>query len=198
MTVVNGARFVLPYQTVVDANGVPIPGAQLFFYASGTSTPINTYSDAALTVPNTNPVVANAAGVFPNIFMLPVYYKVVLTDSLGDQIWTADPVFSSGGGTSAPRNQRSIASAADLPILATDSILNIGITVALAITAPLASTRAGAPLTFKNLAASTATVTLSPTAPDEFDALTSVQIAPQQALTIVPANDGVNTGYEIM
>lgn len=198
MTVVNGGRFVLPYQTVIDANGVPIPGAQLFFYASGTSTPINTYSDGALTVPNTNPVVANAAGVFPSIFMSPVYYKVVLTDSLGDQIWTADPVFSSGSGQSAPRNQRSITSAANLPITATDSILNIGITAPLSITAPLASTRSGAALTFKNLASSTATVTLSPTAPDEFDALTSILIAPQQALTIVPANDGVNTGYEIM
>jgi hypothetical protein len=87
-----GARFVLPYQTVIDATGVPIPGALLFFYASGTSNLQNTYSDAALTVPNTNPVQANAAGVFPNIFLSGQFYKVVLTDSLDNEIWTADPV----------------------------------------------------------------------------------------------------------
>ena len=97
-----GSRFVLPYQTVIDATGVPLPGALLYFYESGTNTPLNTYSDQALTVPNTNPVVANAAGEFPNIFLLIENYKVVLTDSSLDQIWTADPVLGGpplGGGT---------------------------------------------------------------------------------------------------
>ena len=95
-----GPRFVLPYQTVVDGSGVPIPGALLYFYASGTSTPLNTYSDPLLTIPNTNPVVASAAGVFPNIFLIG-NYKIVLTDSSNNQIWTADPVqgnSSSGSG----------------------------------------------------------------------------------------------------
>jgi hypothetical protein len=90
-TVALGPRLVLPYQTVVDSNGVPVPGALLNFYASGTNTRLTTYSDPLLTVPNSNPVVANAAGVFPNIF-LNGNYKVVLTDSLLNQIWTADPV----------------------------------------------------------------------------------------------------------
>jgi hypothetical protein len=83
---------VSPYQTVVDSTGTPVPGALLYFYASGTNTPLTTYSDALLTVPNPNPVKANAAGVFPNIFMAG-NYKVVLTDSLGNQLWTADPVY---------------------------------------------------------------------------------------------------------
>ena len=87
-----GSRFVLPYQTVIDNTGVPLPGALLYFYVSGTNTPLNTYSDVALTTPNTNPVVANAAGVFPSIFMPGVDYKVVLEDSSFNQIWTADPV----------------------------------------------------------------------------------------------------------
>lgn len=88
----NAQRFVLPYQYVADATGVPIPGAKLFFYASGTTTPLATYSNIGLTVPNANPVQANAAGLFPNIFMQPLFYKVVLTDSFGKQIWAADPV----------------------------------------------------------------------------------------------------------
>lgn len=90
-TVPLGPRFVLPYQTVIDPNGVPLPGALLYFYVSGTTTPLNTYSDPLLTTPNTNPVVANSAGVFPNIF-LSGNYKVVLTDSSNNQQWTADPV----------------------------------------------------------------------------------------------------------
>jgi hypothetical protein len=92
-TVPLGPRFVLPYQTVVDSTGAPIPGALLNFYMSGTNTRLNTYADPLLTTPNPNPVVANAAGVFPNIF-LSGNYKVVLTDSSNNQIWTADPVYS--------------------------------------------------------------------------------------------------------
>jgi hypothetical protein len=90
-TIALGPRFVLPYQTVIDGTGVPVPGAFLFFYSSGTNVKLNTYSDALLTTPNPNPVPANAAGQFPNIF-LDGNYKVVLTDSLFNQLWTADPV----------------------------------------------------------------------------------------------------------
>ena len=86
-----GPRFVLPYQSVFDSTGAPVPGALLYFYASGTSTPLTTYADPLLTTPNANPVQANAAGTFPNIF-LSGNYKVILTDSLNNQIWTADPV----------------------------------------------------------------------------------------------------------
>ena len=92
----DGSRFVLPYQTVIDNAGVPLPGALLFFYASGTSTPLNTYADVLLTIPNANPVQANAAGEFPNIFISNASYKVVLTDSLSNPIWTADPVSGIG------------------------------------------------------------------------------------------------------
>ena len=100
-TVPLGPRFVLPYQTVIDSGGVPLPGALLYFYSSGTNIPLNTYSDPLLTIPNSNPVVANSAGVFPNIFLLG-NYKVILQNSALQQIWAADPVsgISSGGGIS--------------------------------------------------------------------------------------------------
>src|SRR6185437_7275522 len=97
-TVPLGPRFVLPYQTAVDGSGAPIPGAQLYFYSSGTNVPLTTYSDPLLTTPNANPVQANGAGVFPNIF-LSGNYKVVLTDSNNAQIWTADPVYGVGTGS---------------------------------------------------------------------------------------------------
>lgn len=93
-----GQRFNPPYYTPVDATGVPLAGAELWFYQSGTSTPLNTYSNAGLTVPNTNPVIADSSGQFGNIFLLPQSYKVIETPSGGsptDPIFTADPVSGS-------------------------------------------------------------------------------------------------------
>lgn len=94
----SSSRFVLPYQSVFDAAAVPIPGALLGFFLTGTSTPSPTYSDAALSTENANPVEALDNGLFPNIFLDPsIIYKVALTgpdDGINppDQIWTADPV----------------------------------------------------------------------------------------------------------
>lgn len=85
-------RFVLPIQSVFDGNGAPLAGAKLYFYESGTSTPLDTYSDADLTTANTNPVVADSAGRFGDIFLQPEPYKVVLKDASDVTIWTADPV----------------------------------------------------------------------------------------------------------
>ncbi len=43
-------------------------GAKLFFFDFGTSTPKTTFSDSALTSANTDPVLADADGLFPDIF----------------------------------------------------------------------------------------------------------------------------------
>jgi hypothetical protein len=96
-------RFVLPLETPVDSTGAPYPGGQLFFYASGTSTKLNTYSDPDLAPAhaNTNPVVLDSAGRFPNaIFLQNLQYSVVLapstdTDPPTSPIWTQDPVYTS-------------------------------------------------------------------------------------------------------
>lgn len=117
------ARFVLPYQTVIDASGVPIPGAYLFFYQSGTSAPLNTYSDSDLTGPNSNPVPADAGGMFPSIFMLNQAYKVVLTDSLGNEVWTADPVQGGGGGGGATDGLRTVTG--NTTVLGSDQYLEV-------------------------------------------------------------------------
>jgi hypothetical protein len=91
--------------------------------------------------------------------------------------------------------QRSIQGSGDLPITATDRKLNIKVTSALSISVPAASTRSGFPLSFKNVAASTASVTLSASGSDTFDGATSVVLAPGEGLTIDPYNDGVNNGF---
>jgi hypothetical protein len=63
------AQFMLPYRPAFDSNAKIIPGAQLWFTLTGTDTPSPVYSDAGLTTPLVNPVVANSVGRFA-----PIYY----------------------------------------------------------------------------------------------------------------------------
>ena len=87
-----GSRFISPFVDV--GSGIkPSSGAKLYFYETGTSTPKNTYSDQGDTTANANPVIADANGVFSDIF-ISGQYKVVLKDKNGTQIWEADPVLS--------------------------------------------------------------------------------------------------------
>jgi hypothetical protein len=94
-------RFFNPNQQFCDATGLPYAGGSLTFYASGTTTPLNTYSDKALSIANTNPVVLDSAGRAGSIFLQNLAYKVVLADVNSNQIWTFDPVYSSDFSTVA-------------------------------------------------------------------------------------------------
>lgn len=77
----------------LDSNGDPISGAKLQFDLTQTATPKDTYSDAAKTTPNLNPVVADSAGRFGDIFMdIDAAYKVTFTDAADVVIKTRDPV----------------------------------------------------------------------------------------------------------
>ena len=78
-----------------DANGAPLVGGLLNTYAAGTTTPIQTFTDATAATPNANPVVLNARGE-ASVWILPnMGYKFVLTDQYGTLIWTEDHVFLS-------------------------------------------------------------------------------------------------------
>ncbi len=102
-----GTRYYTPNPFEVDDNGVPLAAARLFFYQTGTDTPLDTYADVGLTVPNPNPITADANGRFGTIFMVPsTAYKVQLWtaatdgDPVGAQIWTEDPCGPAAGGSS--------------------------------------------------------------------------------------------------
>ena len=99
-------RWFTPDEQFADSTGTALSGAKLFFYASGTSTKLNTYSDAALTIPNTNPVILDSAGRAGSIFLQNLKYKVILspstdTDPPTSPIWTMDPVYTSDVSTVA-------------------------------------------------------------------------------------------------
>ncbi len=68
-------------QFFTDA-GAPLAGGLVYTYAAGSTTPIPSYSDAAGTVANSNPVVLDASGKAV-IYLGPVVYKLDVQNSLG-------------------------------------------------------------------------------------------------------------------
>ncbi len=82
--------FTLPF-AYVGQGIVPSDGAKLYFDAFGTSTPKDTYTTSALSTPNSNPVEADADGMFPAIWLSGAY-SVTLKDKNGVQIWYAPEV----------------------------------------------------------------------------------------------------------
>ncbi len=107
---------VQPVWQVFDGNGNPLPGAKATFFLSGTTTPQTVYSDAALTVPHPSPLLADASGRFPPVYVGAVQIKVVVTTSAGAAVYTVDPMpKSTAGGTGAA--QVSFAPTASIPQL---------------------------------------------------------------------------------
>lgn len=88
----------MPIFTAFDDDGAILPGALLYAYAAGTTTPLDTYSDAVGT-PNTNPVECDAAGRAV-VYLSAAAYKFVLGDADGNVIWTRDQVASVAVGQS--------------------------------------------------------------------------------------------------
>jgi len=81
-----------PYLTVLDGNGNPVPGARIYTYAAGTTTPIATYTDAALSVANANPIIADAAGRYV-VYLTPgTGYLFDIQTSAGVSIDTVDNI----------------------------------------------------------------------------------------------------------
>jgi microcystin-dependent protein len=100
-----GTRYYTANPFEIDANGVPLAGAQLFAYLTGTSTPQNTYADVNLTTPNTNPILADSSGRFGAVFLLPspaykfeLWTAPTVENPSGVLIWTEDPVGPGAGG----------------------------------------------------------------------------------------------------
>lgn len=82
--------FLIPEvnQRWFNNTGGPLSGGKLFFYAAGTTSLTNTYTDATGTVPNSNPVVLDSGGMPPNMIwgVAGQKYKCVIQDSLGNPV----------------------------------------------------------------------------------------------------------------
>lgn len=82
-------QFVLPRQQIVDANGDPVSGARVTFFEPATTNPKDVYSDEALSIPTSQPVIADAAGMLPRLYMNGKY-KVTVKDADDVLIFTED------------------------------------------------------------------------------------------------------------
>lgn len=80
----------LPKQQYLSALGTPLVGGNLYTYAAGTTNPKATYTDAAGTVPQPNPIPLNARGEPASPIFWSGSYKVELRDALGNVIYTVD------------------------------------------------------------------------------------------------------------
>lgn len=100
----------------LDSNGLPVPSALATFYLSGTSTLQTVYADAAGTVPHPQPLVADIAGIFPQIFSN-VNLKVTVATPLGAVLpgYPIDPAYKTAiGGTGA--SAITFSPTADVPV----------------------------------------------------------------------------------
>lgn len=95
-------RFVLPLAQVFTSSGKLGAGYRLSFFETGTSTHLDTYSNAGRTVTNSNPVIADAEGRFDDIYLADQPYKVTLADADGVEVWSADPVQTAVGEIGFP------------------------------------------------------------------------------------------------
>ena len=80
-----------PVMQFFDANGNPLVGGKLYTYASGTSTPLATYTDAGAGTLNANPIILNSRGE-ASIWLGASVYKFILNTPADTLIWSADGI----------------------------------------------------------------------------------------------------------
>jgi hypothetical protein len=92
----SGTVAPFPKHQFFDDAGNPAAGYKLFCYAAGSTVKQTTYSDAGLTVPNTNPVIMDSAGrctlFLPGATYNFVFARPTDTDPPGAPLWTIDNV----------------------------------------------------------------------------------------------------------
>lgn len=104
--------------TPVDGNGHVYAGAQLFFYQTGTTTLQTVYADSGATTPLSNPVVADANGLFPAIYLSNVLaYKTVLLSAAGATLRTTDPINAGTGASTTFTPQGRLTLASGTPVM---------------------------------------------------------------------------------
>ena len=91
-----------PFSRATDDNGKVLSGAKLYIFDAGTTTDAETYLDKDLVTQHPQPVVADSAGRFANIF-IPAgqFYKLVLKTSADVDVFTRDdipPAITNAGG----------------------------------------------------------------------------------------------------
>jgi hypothetical protein len=78
---------------IFEADGDFASGAKAYFYLARTTTPLTVYTDAPITTAHTWPVIADAYGLLPPIYIEKGFeYKVRIEDALGSLLYAADGI----------------------------------------------------------------------------------------------------------
>jgi hypothetical protein len=80
----------LPKQQFLSALGTPLVGGKVYTYAAGTSNPKATYTDAAGTIAQANPIQLNVRGEPANPIYWSGNYRVEVRDLLDNLVYTVD------------------------------------------------------------------------------------------------------------
>ena len=107
------ARLFNPIIQNVDGSGEVRPGQKMLTFDAGTTTPKVTYTDAALTIPHSNPIIADANGKFPDVFLELSGYKLRFTDANDVQYLETDGVFGTPDIEDTVQQTQRITAAAD-------------------------------------------------------------------------------------
>ena len=103
-----------------DADGDPLSGGRLYFFAAGTTTPQSAYQDTALTIAHPNPLNLDASGRIPMFYLDDGNIKVRLEDENGLVIFAADSLLvigpSGGGGGSSQVDATTVLQTGDMKI----------------------------------------------------------------------------------
>lgn len=90
-------RYISPQPQYFTDLGLPLTGGKLYFYEPSTLVPKNTYSNTALTIANSNPIILATSGSPSTDIWLNGVYRVRLFDAIGNLIWDKDPVGGDSG-----------------------------------------------------------------------------------------------------
>jgi hypothetical protein len=83
-----------PHSNAIAFNnaGTRAPGAKVYFFEAGTTTPRTSYADAALATPHTHPVLADGNGRFPAIFLDYGDYRERVRSAGDTTLWDTDSI----------------------------------------------------------------------------------------------------------
>lgn len=84
----------------LNNSGRVIAGARLYFFDAGTTTPQTTYEDADRTTAHDHPIVADAYGAWPAVYLAPGTYRCRILDADGGAISDFDGIVAEEAATS--------------------------------------------------------------------------------------------------
>lgn len=160
------------FMRVMTSLGVVAPGAKLYTYLTGSSTPASVYTSRTLGVATANPLVADTGGLFTSFWLDPtVIYRFTLLSAAGATI--AGPVdgIAVGGG---PNVYTYVAKSGTYSAVAGDLVSATSGTFT--VTLPLAASNPNASIAVANNG--TGTITVGRTGSDTVGLATSQTLNP--------------------